>query len=60
MLPYLIRLINEALTADENGEKQTAISSYQKALQKLANGISACKGNDQLSEMKCKMERCVL
>ena len=53
------RLINEALTADESGEKQAAISAYQKALQKLTNAISACKGNESMNEMKCKMERCV-
>ena len=53
------RLINEALTADESGAKQTAITAYQKALQKLTNGISTCKDNQSLNEMKCKMERCV-
>ena len=55
----MLRLIDEALTADESGDKQNAIAAYQKALQKLTNGISACKGNESMNEMKCKMERCV-
>lgn len=55
----VFRLISEGLTADENGEKQVAISAYQKALQKLSNAISACKDNESVNEMKCKMERCV-
>ena len=56
---YLLRLINEALTADESGDKQAAVSAYEKALQKLTNAISACKGNESLNEMKRKMEKLV-
>lgn len=56
---YLLRLINEALTADESGEKEAAITAYQKALQKLTNAISACKGNESMNEMKHKMEKFV-
>ena len=58
-LLYLLRLINEALTADESGDKQAAVSAYEKALQKLTNAISACKGNESLNEMKRKMEKFV-
>jgi len=54
------RLINEALTADESGDKQTAILTYHKVLQKLSNGISFCQGSEpQIKEMKQNMERCV-
>ncbi|XP_065896527.1 spartin-like [Dysidea avara] len=52
------KLINEALTTDECGDKQTAILTYRKALQKLSNGISASKGSEpRVKEMKQKMER---
>ena len=56
---FTTRLINEALTADERGDKQTAILTYQKALQKLSNGILSSKGSEpRVKEMKQKMERC--
>ena len=55
----MLRLINEALTADESGDKQAAISAYEKALQKLSNAISACKSSESLNEMKRKMEKFV-